>query len=1082
MKPIICILTLLSFTILLKAQPGWQYYSTDGWVSDLKVSDENVFIGNPTGFHVIDIETKETKFYQSVNSPLKGSFVWELLEKEDHVWLALNEGGLARYEKTENALNGNWEQYYTPINGDLDTINYARNLIETEDGTLWFDSQWYEKAFLSSIKDGVVTDHSDLFPSKPFAMSCHGTERMYFKFSSNDLYYVDLALEEIVPIVLPEGGMLLHSYTAYDDVLYASLSNNLGNYLYAYDDNWQKIADTEELIYFGNVVKGKTHIWINAVNEIPDFIKINSESYEEYTVEELFGNQITPGGRIEILYEDAKGRLWITNSREDSKETFVYSIKDDNVESYNISHSALKSSVYDNNLKFDCSGNLIIPNLTWAQIFNPDSLIIADLLENRNAGDLSVVASDPTTCLTYIGHDGRNSDPSFIYVLDGNIVVDTLFLDNGYLLDMIVTTEGQLILASFDGIGLYDKETKEWNWNKEPLFNPLLGTYSNVRSIKEQKNGAITFGTSTSLVVLDQGVYTIYNNTNSPIDGSVNNHIIDSKGDILITYDGGIYTYNGTEWDFTTFYDPYDDFISSIYEDDLGNYWLGSWNSGLLYWNGATSIEYTVANSAIPSDHILQILEHPITNDLWLTTTRGIAIFNRDRFTYKKGVFGKTFYDAEKDAVYNPGDDVGISDVFIQLNDAVSVLTDLNGNYAYYPNNNGALEIECITPSEFEPTNVSLIDLEFDNQDVFDNNFGLWRELEPADIKVDIAASPFICSSEISIWMTLENPGWTTIDGTARLTLPDDIQIIETYPVADDIMDNTITWNFEDLSFLEQRSLSIVIEGPSVEDIILEFGEVDSISLDLSAVIAYDGITIDTTESVPFLCAYDPNDKLAISEGPSLDNYSLLNDDLIYTIRFQNEGNYKATHVVITDAISNQLDIQTLEIISNSHHMQTKINKGNEVVFTFMNIDLPPKSENEGASQGFVKFKVSPSENLPNHSGIYNTAYIYFDNNAPIQTNYTENILVESLDVISANEETQEDMQITVFPNPSNHSFELRSHFLKFNYSVHDVTGKEILKNTSSTGSSKFRIITPGIYFVVVNNEQSNYVLKVIRN
>src|SRR5690606_37869399 len=37
----------------------------------------------------------------------------------------------------------------------------------------------------------------------------------------------------------------------------------------------------------------------------------------------------------------------------------------------------------------------------------------------------------------------------------------------------------------------------------------------------------------------------------------------------------------------------------------------------------------------------------------------------------------------------------------------------------------------------------------------------------------------------------------------------------------------------------------------------------------------------------PIRCAYDPNDKLALSAGPTQDGLSLLRDELLYTIRFQ---------------------------------------------------------------------------------------------------------------------------------------------------------------------------------------------------
>ncbi len=1080
MKAIFVTLAFFIFSVPFFAQSSWEYYSTDYWVQDVKVVGDYTLIGNPTGFHIIDTKTKKSKLFQSVNSELRGSFVWELLAEDDHLWIALNQGGIARYTLGENGIDGTWDQYYTPLLGDSDTLYRARNLIETEEGTLWFDGAWDGRGALSSLKDGVLSDHSDIFAQQPYDFSCHGKARMYFRDNGSPLNYVNLETQEIIQIALPASGMEVGSFTALNDELYVSLYDNLGSYIYSYGDDWKKISDTDESHYLKPAVKGENSIWLSGLPLDSTFIRISADGYSKFTIEDLATDQITPETITKILFEDAMGRIWLTTYGGDKKETIVYSILDGEVEEYDISHSPLNTYIRGaDNLDFDCDGNLIIPNLTKVHVFDPDSSTVIDVLENRQFGDLEMVASDPISCRYYMAHDGHTSDPSYIYVFEENTIIDTLFLESGWIGDVLITSQGQLITSTTDGIGLYDEVSKEWNWIKDPLYNPELDRYNGIWNMKEHANGAITFGTYASLVVFHNSVWTTYDISNSPIgDQNVSTHFIDSKGHILVGYQGGIYKYDGIEWVYTPFFDPYENFISSIFEDEKGNYWLGSYGTGLLYWNGLSYEQYDIMNSAIPSNRISEILKHPITGDLWLILDRGIAVFDRDDFTYKNGIFGKTFFDAAQNTNYDPGDDVGLSNILIDVDNQGSVLTDENGNYSFYPNTESSIDIECIFPSEYEATTSTTINTEFNDEDIFDINFGLWKEIVPSDIVADLTVSPFICSSGISVWLTVENPGLESIDGKAILSLPNDIQIESTFPVADVISVNSVSWDFQELEGFEKRTFYAIIQGPSVEDIL---EGADDLSVDISASILYDGLVKDITKSVPFLCDYRPNDKLSNSVGPSIGNCSLIGDDLVYTIRFQNEGNSIASNVIITDSISSLLDINTIEVMSSSHDVGTQINAGNQLVFRFLNIDLPPKSEDESASHGYVKFKISPVDDLPNKSTVFNTANIYFDNNSPIPTNYTENILVEVLPDTKGDETDLPNLQVNISPNPSDGSFELTSNFKFFSYKVFDVHGRLILNDVSGNGFSIFNLQVPGIYFVIVNDDYESNVIKIIK-
>ncbi len=71
------------------------------------------------------------------------------------------------------------------------------------------------------------------------------------------------------------------------------------------------------------------------------------------------------------------------------------------------------------------------------------------------------------------------------------------------------------------------------------------------------------------------------------------------------------------------------------------------------------------------------------------------------------------------------------------------------------------------------------------------------------------------------------------------------------------------------------------------------------------------------------VCSYDPNDKQVYPAGIGEQHYTLINnDELIYTIRFQNTGNDTAFNIIIADTLSNHLDRSTFRPITSSHPMR----------------------------------------------------------------------------------------------------------------------------------------------------------------
>ncbi len=155
-------------------------------------------------------------------------------------------------------------------------------------------------------------------------------------------------------------------------------------------------------------------------------------------------------------------------------------------------------------------------------------------------------------------------------------------------------------------------------------------------------------------------------------------------------------------------------------------------------------------------------------------------------------------------------------------------------------------------------------------------------------------------------------------------------------------------------------------------------------------------------ECLPIVDSYDPNDKAVSPGGITPDRYTPGNQPLDYLIRFQNTGTDVAYKVIVTDTLSEHIDIASLQMGASSHPYRMSVTgKGRPVLtFTFNNINLPDSTKDKAGSNGFIQFNVRPKDNLPVRIRIENFADIYFDYNEPIRTNTTLNTIYDIPPVI----------------------------------------------------------------------------------
>lgn len=216
--------------------------------------------------------------------------------------------------------------------------------------------------------------------------------------------------------------------------------------------------------------------------------------------------------------------------------------------------------------------------------------------------------------------------------------------------------------------------------------------------------------------------------------------------------------------------------------------------------------------------------------------------------------------------------------------------------------------------------------------------------------------------------------------------------------------------------------------------------------------------------------SYDPNDKSVspVGQGPQGD-ITLADNTLNYHINFQNTGNGPAVNIIVTDTLSNKVDISTFEMTGSSHNYILDVMQGDVLRWKFNNIMLADSGSNEPASHGWISYRIKQKSSNQVGNQIKNTAHIYFDFNPVVVTNTTLNTIATptAIEKVSGSNEF-----IKVYPNPfsDNTTFVIQSDKLNEMYSFEliDIMGQQV-ELVKEINTKEFQIthdgLPNGIYF-----------------
>lgn len=405
----------------------------------------------------------------------------------------------------------------------------------------------------------------------------------------------------------------------------------------------------------------------------------------------------------------------------------------------------------------------------------------------------------------------------------------------------------------------------------------------------------------------------------------------------------------------------------------------------------------------------------------------GDTICNNNFGVYNNSseVSGTVFIDSNNNGIMD-GSESGLSYQLVQIGNNYTY-TDWYGNYSIWltpgtymvsftPSGNYASGT-LTTPASYQITVTG-------PGNVYNNNdFGIYMPPGMNDLSVVITPHTTVTPG-FPAWYDINVCNYGATATGATVTMIYDAALTTNYqsPAGNvNSTTHTITWNIANIN--PNSCTNIWTSFNALTGIQLGAGTLEFVMVTpTSGIDNYQANNTDTVHQI-IVGSWDPNNKIVVKTNnpadPSTQFISSVNADqeIIYTINFQNTGNAPAVNVVVIDEMSTLLDENSYQFINSSHNCE--VNRiGNTVTYRFMNIMLPDSVNNEPQSHGFVNFKINAQNGLAMGTLIVDFASIYFDFNDPIQTN---DAVVTLIDVTGISNSTSS--SALVYPNPAKESF-----------------------------------------------------------
>lgn len=115
--------------------------------------------------------------------------------------------------------------------------------------------------------------------------------------------------------------------------------------------------------------------------------------------------------------------------------------------------------------------------------------------------------------------------------------------------------------------------------------------------------------------------------------------------------------------------------IRAIFQDSKGNYWLGSHNEGVSFYNGK-SFEYFTTNEGL-SDNQIRSIQEDKNGKIWFGTAKGVSVYDKGKFTNYTTITNEPVFDWNKTN--------GDLWFYASAEDGINRFDGMNMNYLIFP-------------------------------------------------------------------------------------------------------------------------------------------------------------------------------------------------------------------------------------------------------------------------------------------------------------------------------------------------------------------------------------------------------------
>lgn len=437
-----------------------------------------------------------------------------------------------------------------------------------------------------------------------------------------------------------------------------------------------------------------------------------------------------------------------------------------------------------------------------------------------------------------------------------------------------------------------------------------------------------------------------------------------------------------------------------------------------------------------------------------------------------KLIQGITFHDRNANGQKEEGEEnIGNIKLTLDPNDQF-MSSDAEGTFETRVSA-GNYQLEVYQSEYWSVGNMSAIDLS--TQESIQVEVPLVTQTLGYDLALDVSTTAWRRGFGNETIVQVSNLGTEAVSNVeVNLTYPEQV-VIQNSDVSYSQSNQTYTWTIASLKAGEIVSIqvedSVTLEATTGEFLSLQ-GEVSASGTDLNE----NNNTYE--EQIEIVGAIDPNDILASPRGEGAAHFIAQEQELTYTVRFQNVGTYAATYVFIENQLPTELDIATFEVVASSHEYHYELSEDGLLKVSYLYINLPDSLTNEAESHGYFKYKIKPKAEVMGGEVITNQAEITFDFEVPVVTNEVFHTIRFDGD--------GEKRELLIFPNPASEKTQISinpeynrfDNLPKFqSYGIRDSQGR-LLKSAEGFDAHQMEIdllgLPSGVYILEAFDNQNN--------